>query len=305
MNRELLRKLQQQLDEERDLCAWASIYSMLTWNKIGFIRSLNRGRISETTLTQNLVFEFHMMSATGQLPIELFEAWDEAANGNDIEFFIEKEEGYVAVPIQAKLISNDKYYRKLNHRVSGTYQIDNLIEYAERISGIPLYLFYNSGFVPLWDDEGDFPDPEEFGCSIISAEYIKQQFCDKKRRRSGKASWKIPSFEDLHPIPALPFSQLFCGLVKEPDSAWPTLLNLNDVPNLVYYTYEEATDEDHWKNTNPPASISGIDATEMKTLDSLVSDSLENDNPDSTFNPKFRIIISKERQRKGGIYHLH
>lgn len=302
MNTERLRELYARLESEKDLCTWASIYSMITWNKIGFTRSLHRARLYETSLTQDLVFQFYLSAKTGSYPVEIFESWDEATHGNDLDIFIQKEGGYVHVPVQAKLISSDGRYAKINHRVGTTYQMDALIDYAILKGGIPLYLFYNYVMQYDWrEDEYEHGRSiEEYGCSFVHADTIRRRYKKLKKR---VVKWKIPRFEELHPSLAIPFSDLFCGLLKQPLFAWPGILGNNLIAKPVIYSYEEITDEDSWRNMTPPAQISGLHEDVLYKIRNDFSDQLEEDQG-KPFDPKYRVIFSTGRKRKGGLKYL-
>jgi len=317
VSRQRLQELYAKLEQEKSVCAWASIYSSYVWNKIGFMRSLSRGRIAEPTLTQDLVFQFHYMADGSELPVKLYEAWDESANGNDLEFFIEKGNGYLHLPMQAKLISADGKYHKLHHKVAGKYQIDLLLDYANKHGAIPLYLLYNhsvsaalecemTDYKPVKKDEDLFNSEEgvhleEFGCSIVSAKHLKELYCTPPRTRKPNNTWKTPDFRDLHPNPALPFSSLFCGLVKEPVENWPTLLHLERLPTLTLHDHQAITDENYWRDTAPLASVSGITETYQEFLLDMPTQEKEI----KKFHPKFRIVISQTTGKKGGVRHVN
>jgi hypothetical protein len=84
MNSELIKDLSQQLLEKQDLYSFLQLYSVQTWNKIGFVRRKKGLKISETTITQNLIFDFWQLAAASKLPVELYESKNEKANGNDL-----------------------------------------------------------------------------------------------------------------------------------------------------------------------------------------------------------------------------
>ena len=58
------------------------------------------------------------------------------------------------------------------------------------MKGLPLYLFYNAAFVPEWEfdlteDNDQQNNIEEFGCSLITAAYIKKMCYNKRKSRTG------------------------------------------------------------------------------------------------------------------------
>ena len=115
------------------------------WDRIPF--SYNIGfRYSEVTITENLLFDIYKFSIDNpSLAINIFEAKNEKANGNDLELCLEIEPNkYVILVIQAKkLYFTTQKYRSISHKVNDKYQIELLEDYAKREKAIPLYMFYN------------------------------------------------------------------------------------------------------------------------------------------------------------------
>ncbi len=165
----------------------------------------------ETTLTQNLVFAIQAYSSQfPDLSIDLQEAKNEAANGNDLELLLrfrrEGKEFYA--PIQCKKIGRRENYITMEHGK----QIEKLIAYSSLRQGIPLYLLYNCVEDPksLWLR---YPW-EQYGCSLISAHVLEQKFYNKRNAKSkGEpvTRWRIPTFGQLHDSYAFPWHQLVCG----------------------------------------------------------------------------------------------
>ena len=319
MYRDQLNELYAKLEKEQSICAWAALYAATVWNKIGFMRSLVRGRIFETTLTQDLLFQFYTMANDRQLPIELYEALDETSNGNDLELFIEKRDGYIHVPIQAKLIDRDGKYGRLHHKIGHHYQIDLLLSYAKSNGALPLYLLYNHSATAArqWPDGDEHNHDnipfdnagmnlhentsiQEYGCSIVAAKHLKDLFCTKPQTRKTTNTWKTPGFPDIHPSPALPFSALFCKLVKDPVERWSEILHLQKLPTLQAYSYNQVVDKKTWRDKTPPATIGRIRGFE----ENLITDNFLEKEP-TVFNPKFRIIMSNERKSKGALYFVY
>ncbi len=168
-----------------------------------------------TTLTQNLVFTFQsFVDQYPSLNIVIQEAADEETNGNDLELVLEfPNEGraFYAV-LQAKKIDRNGKYYKLDHG----RQIENLIAYASRQNAIPLYLLYNTVRNGYWN-----PIPQEFGCSLISAQFLKDNFYQKRNYKHKDGSitkkWIYPHFNDLHNGFGFPWDELVCGVKNEAD----------------------------------------------------------------------------------------
>jgi len=119
------------------------LISLRIWAKIEFAKTRKGLKIFETSVTQDIL-QFMMLAASqSKFDIKLFEAKSEKTNGNDIECFIETNEGYILFPIQSKIIYSDFKYRKISHKVRGVEQIDILLNYAKKKGGFPLYFFYN------------------------------------------------------------------------------------------------------------------------------------------------------------------
>ena len=79
------------------ICDFFIASSIKVWNRIRFVRSRNN-RISGTTITENLLFDFWHAAETDRLRVKLYEAKKEYLNGNDFELFIETSKGFVIGP---------------------------------------------------------------------------------------------------------------------------------------------------------------------------------------------------------------
>jgi len=275
------------------LSNWLEYFSGMTWNRIGILSKI-KSRVSETTITENLVFEFHLISGSGIFPIEIYMAKDEKANGNDIEIFIETYAGYILMPCQAKIIKGNYKYSSIPHKVKGREQIDLLLEYAKRKKGIAAYLLYNYSDHFFRNDklqnEISFP-VESFGCSIANASFLKETYYDK-RTRNNKPTWKIPSFYDLHPVCAMPLHYL--GYLDS--SKWfPFDQSLNKDKSIKFYTGEEIENDSNWKELIQRGAIGRI-----KLENSEITSEIQQ-TPSSlpVFNPKFRIVFSIKRKERG------
>ena len=278
------------------LCDFFQLLSIDTWERIKFARTRKGLKIYETTITQNLLFELNrtkefVNSKKGPnfWNFNIYEAVNERANGNDVELYLPFNGGYLLFPIQAKLINhkgykrkkmNDGDYKSMDHLVSsiGQQQIDSLIKYASNKRGLPLYLLYN--YVndifkskPICDVDVTI---EQYGCSIISADHIYNNYY------SG-GIWTIPKFSDLHPTPAMPwFVLVCCFLSKEKLNEYFPSEQLK-ISKLKTYSKQEITAEGEWK----------IFETKTISYQEYVN------NPDQLgFIPKFRIVLESSDQIK-------
>lgn len=137
-----------------DPCLWAAIQSMITWDRIGFVDSQNRGRraagrpelpITEETITENMLVE---LAASGpfnsrRIPfVELWEAQYEPTEGNDLDLWVRYSFGWVHFMVQSKRLYENLRYKEIWHENRHGMQVDLLIN-ASNGKGIPLYLLYN------------------------------------------------------------------------------------------------------------------------------------------------------------------
>ncbi len=262
-----------------NICNKLKNLSFNTWDRIGFTWSSPFLRISETTITENLLFnlaQYHdrCMHST----IYLFEAIDENSNGNDIEIIIQTDRGFIKFPTQAKILyKNTLKYEVINHKyLSGRYQIDNLIAYASTIGGIPMYLFYN--YIPYTNQR-----MRHYGCTMIDANYIKNHF--SPHRTTTTTRWRIPTFNDLHPH-ALPWHWFLCNVLGQQGRGVPRVFeNIdNDFFNeydITLYNLNEILDDDGWSEIQPIGNII--------TRQTRISN-------DNGFNPRYRIIVSQNME---------
>ena len=131
------------------LVDWFQVFSIDIWKRIDFTWRTKGLKLYETTITQNLLYSIFQLAKGRMIPVKLLEAKNESINGNDIELAIETNRGFILFPCQAKLIKENGKYRSLSHKVGSRYQIDLLLRYAQKVQGVPLYLFYNC----IWDQD--------------------------------------------------------------------------------------------------------------------------------------------------------
>jgi hypothetical protein len=294
MSVDLLKELIQQVLEKQDLYSFLQLYSVQTWNKIGFVRKRKGLRLNETTITQNLVFDFWQLAMASKLPIEIYESKNEKAHGNDLEIIIETSKGFLMFPCQAKIIQRNNRYGTIHHKNknSSLYQMDMLTNYAKQNKGIPVYLLYNfySNHKRSCQIEEEIGFPlDYYGCSIVLAKYLKEHFPASVKRETRKAV--IPSFEDLHPYIASPLQNFISGLLSCNVDTW-LFENEHSMDVIKFYTEEELHSNEIWEDMAPLASI-GFVLDEDKEL-AFIKSLNEKSTP---FNPRFRIVLPIKRRQ--------
>lgn len=285
---ELLEVLLTRFKNDQSLSNWTALYSLLTWRKVGWALGSNTGKFHETSITQDLVYSFYELGNGTKLPVELYEAKDEKANGNDLELFIENADGYLSFPIQAKIINRKFRYPKFHYKNSSGKQLQLLVDYARKRGAIPLYLFYNCVGNYEWHQRGCDRNPllktvELYGCSIASAFYLQDNFAGK-----------TPGFYDIHPQHGLDLQTFLdkARLVIDIDSVPFAKLSTDAGVMLRYYAREEVVDEKNWLNRTPLPSIGRIDPRIKKQKKSVAKTLTAG----KQFNPKFRIVIPLQKQ---------
>lgn len=294
---EKIKKTSLEFHQCQDIETWLKLFSVLTWNKIGFARSRDRLKIYETTITQELLFNFRLFAEATPIPIEIFEASSEKTNGNDFEILIEVEQGYILLPCQAKIIWSGDKYQAITHTVGNEFQINLLVNYAEKKGGFPIYMLYNfcENYQLQYEirNKIDF-DIEEYGCSLVPAIFVKENFYNKRTDKYGKLQWKVPTFEDLHPVAATPFYHI-CKLIGNLNYLTSLLKNTNIQNNIIkIYTREELIEDDNWIDLVPIPHLGKIENPFQKFNISANSALIRQE-----FSPKFRFILSKEKIKKG------
>ncbi|MEO7214956.1 hypothetical protein [Mucilaginibacter sp.] len=265
-------------------------YASRVWHRIHFARERNQ-RISETTVTENLIFDFWYKNKNGNAAIEIYEAKDEKRHGNDLEIFIETRRGYLLMACQAKILNKQNKYPNISHKVGDIYQIDLLLEYAKNKGGLASYLFYNYTFdhdtLDRLEATGKYKHAQ-FGLTACNAELIKLKFFKPGANALGKQRVKIPKFEDIHPLHGFPLPEMIRILRDE--TALDTieeLANYIDIP-ITYYAKKEITGDYHWEPLVAPSKISGITA---RTKTFSPQNQLK-----PGFNPKYRIVLPINKQ---------
>ncbi|MFT4803699.1 MAG: hypothetical protein ACI9YE_000894 [Psychroserpens sp.] len=273
------------------VCNWFQWCALDTWERIGFARTRKGLKIWETTLTQNLLINFHRSKQlfgyqdADWLNIEVYEAVDEKTNGNDIELFVQTKDGPMFFAVQAKVIYHNTsthgngYYKQMKHLNTKGEQIDLLCDYAKKKKGIPLYLLYN--WVNKVFDKKEkckvHYDISQYGCSIVDALHIRSKYFN-----AGK--WTIPTFLDLHPKPALPWFVIACCFTEMTKKEIKEMLGVAGLDyELRDYSIQDIKNDKDWK-TFEPFEYLFDKVPKPKEL-----------KPKMKFNPKFRIFISTNK----------
>jgi len=126
--------------EEISICDFFRAQSQYVWDRIGFARKMNL-RISEVSVTEQLLYHFYSAYRQLDLPIRIFESTEEHRNGNDIEVLFRTIQGYVLFACQAKIAYKNGNYQSFHHKVAGRRQIDILSEYTPNYTAALLYIF--------------------------------------------------------------------------------------------------------------------------------------------------------------------
>jgi len=254
-----------------NLCNLLILISYETWERIEFARTRNGLKIYETTITQNILFSLRKFSELYNInSLKMFEAVDEKNNGNDIELILKTNKGYLIIPTQSKIIYKNEKYPRMEHG----NQINDLISYAKNLKGIPVYLLYNYTKISA---------KKIYGCSIIGANYLKENYTFKKIDGNGNLKWTIPSYSDLHPNPSLPLSYLgCCSDINKSNDLFKNFLGIEEKKlkdiKIKFYTENEIFKNEYWKDFDNTRTIAENNIKKIET----------------PYSPKYRIVINSE-----------
>ena len=268
------------------------------WDRMKFA-SETSSKISETTLTENLLFMINKYRISAKdNSIRIYESKDEKANGNDLEIYLEiSKNRYILLVIQAKkLYIKEQKYKAINHKINGIYQINLLEDYANRKNGLALYLLYN--FSP----NCIFKNKEHFGCTLIETSFIKKNYYPK----ISTGHWKIPSFNKLHKCYASLGFKNSCFHFLEYAVPWHFLANNKYLKDKVHYynkntqqlkeyTEDEIVDHkiDEWIEIGPEKVSDECIEVEKYNVSEKNSDYEEKFQ--KRFKPKFKMLIGLEK----------
>ncbi|CAN1578039.1 hypothetical protein MCERE19_04256 [Spirosomataceae bacterium] len=213
---------------------YLKLISISVWKRIEFVWKTNNLRISETTITENLLFELWQKSSN----IQFYEATDEKTNGNDIAIYLETSKGYIYLPTQAKRIEKSNRYTEIHHKEG--IQRKNLIKHAgdKNFQGFPLYLLYS------FNQHCNFPN---YGCSFVDAEYIESHFPYKKH-------CKTPTFKDFIPKVAIPFDEILKISETTHELKLGAKITINS-SDIKFHTLAEIKEMKNWRGLESTVQI--------------------------------------------------
>jgi hypothetical protein len=164
-----------------NLIDWLNHFATDTWHRIEFCHRNERNYIFETTITQNLVFEFLKLESQG-FPLHIEESTNERANGNDLEIIVQSQHGFIILPCQCKIVNKEGDYGTIFHKTRDKLQIDTLLEYGQKFHGLPIYLLYNYNNDDMVNQaiyrQSRLP-VNLFGCSFTDASFIRHRYFSK------------------------------------------------------------------------------------------------------------------------------
>jgi hypothetical protein len=304
-----------------NLCDLFKLLAIETWKRIEYAYIKNRIKVYETTLTQNLIFSINAYNDQYGLNIEIFEANDENANGNDLELIIKYPNEGVEfyAPIQAKKVYKNGRYLSMDHGD----QIESLIKYASGTKSEPFYLLYNYTSLPLKPNVTLTSPNELTGCTLISARHLFNNYYKKRIRKkddgSKEMTWVIPNFYNLNPSPAFAWHEIVCpGNVAElqrllvtkdivsnaPESS-TALIPLGEFPQ-GFYPINTFKKDSGWINITDLSITSNYTdegvlgrIPEYEEINSLKkTEKTERESSSPIFNPKSRVVFSQNQSSK-------
>jgi hypothetical protein len=280
-----------------DLLQFISFYS---WEELEGYAKFSSSKVGEVRITEVLVSQiiYALCQQRVQVPIRLFHAKDEKANGNDLEIVIPvgKNENII-LPCQAKRLYVETVkdnlkakYKKISHlldegKSTQREQICSLLDYAKHkdVQGFPLYLFYNyTEFNPEKAEE--YPLKELFGCTLVNANVVYDKFYSKESKKI-----TLFTFQDIHP-PAKPLTTL---LDLKKISQLKTLFGESTQDfNVKIYSNDDLLKQSWWEEQCPPMSVDPDRKGATITLEELFSQPKTYE--ETPFNPKYRIMVLNE-----------
>ena len=232
-------------------CQFFQLQSNYVWQRIGFARKTNL-RISETTITEELLYHFYQYVETFSVPIRVFESIEEYRNGSDLEILIAAGKGYILLACQAKISYKNGRYKSFFHKVGGKRQLDLLRAYALKHGGVGLYLLYN--FLPsvlMCKEIEAIKNIEDQGITQVAADDIHDWIAGFDAL---KKKVKVPGFNEFHPKFATPLHELICELLKDSEA------HLEKFPEGYYskrkfYSEYEVRSDEAWRETTELATM--------------------------------------------------
>ncbi len=261
-------------------------FPFYVWERLKFhAENPKISQLRETTL--NEIFWDGLLNLMNlPLNFRLFHSTKEKVNGNDFEIFLEVKPGkFIYFPCQAKKIYINGEYEAISHPV-GKYdkreQILNLIDYAEKVKGLPIYLFFN--FTKQNFDTADL-QKELYGCSFVDAFFIKNKYFD-----DGMNKLKTVFFQNIHP-PAIPLISILDLIDSDfPKSLEMIFSEIATLPKLKFYSEPELLISSNFFEVNPNKDKKKSMFIPTNELKSLWAE--EHKTFSSDFLPRYRILIT-------------
>jgi hypothetical protein len=245
-------------------------------------------RISETTITEQLIFNIESGIDDHNYPIRLFQSRKEKVNGNDMEIFINTGNGYLLLPCQSKITNKEYKYEHFWHSVNEARQISLLCNYAKHLGGIPAYLLYN--YIPREAQNEAFKritHQDRYGITFTEASPFLHILGESQLYRT---PLKAPTFNSLHPHPAKPLHALVCDLIH----GLTDITSFSISHNLTYYNIREITRDRDWERSRR-GTVGFIQPGDWKKSAKRAAG---NDNDEGFrhdgFRPKYRLIFADE-----------
>jgi hypothetical protein len=270
-------------EKSKDIIDWFAYFSNYVWDELKFANKEDNSisKVDEREFTNELVREIGKLIKLDKipLPIRLFHSPNEGVNGSDIEIVVQiNENENIIFPCQAKRLyvenaqkdSSKAKYERYDYKT----QKNDLITYADKIYGFPLYLFYNyteNEIKPNYI----YPDEKLYGCTLGSAIYLKEN------------PPKTKIFSSFHP-PAVPIT----SIVK-----FKNILSLNSIwgktqtHNVRVLSDKQIFGDNTWEEFGPPIYhktrfVTHINLSKVIERENLIEKS------NATFKPKYRIVLT-------------
>jgi hypothetical protein len=285
---------QEQFQESGSLTDLFYFISFFAWKRLKSY-SMQPIPVSEVEITNTLVHEIWdaLMQESVRVPIRFFHAKDENTNGNDLEIVIPVDDNrYIILPCQAKRLyvneakdNLNAKYKAIHHRVKKETpeekeQICCLLDYAQKWSGFPIYLFYNYTEYPI-EVSSKYPHKELYGCTLVSAYHVFENHSVIENQKRKMIPFTFQDILSAKPLLSFLDEQLLTKLT----TFFGTSTSFN---KLKFYTQYELLKQERWHETCPP--FEKIDRRSDPRI-IPIEEILSNDIEEYPFNPKYRIMI--------------
>lgn len=284
------QKYLEAFEKSKDINDWFAYFSNYVWDKLKFANKedWSISKVDERGLTNNLVVGIAELIKLDKipLPIRLFHSPNEGVNGSDLEIVVQinKNENII-FPCQAKRLyienaqkDNPKAeYKQYNYKTKkddNKTQKEKLIDYANKIYGFPLYLFYNYTESKI-NTNYIYPDEKLYGCTLGSAIYLEEN------------PPKTTMFSSFHP-PAVPIT----SIVK-----FKNILSLNSIwgktsnHNAKILTDKQIFGNNTWEEFGPPIYHKARFVTQID-LSKVIERKNLTEKFNVAFKPKYRIVLT-------------